>query len=1540
VTPADFSLAQISQPQLHKVAKFGRAKRNAVEMNTNNIEDLYPLSPLQRGLLFHSLYNPDRNAYFTQELCTLRGELNVTHLEEAWRRVIERHSVLRTGFVWEGVDEPLQLVHKRVILPFVQHDWRAIPADEQQRRLDLLLEEDRRRPFELSEAPLMRLILIQLDEDAYQFIWEYHHLLMDGWCRVIILHEVFTIYEGLCRGERPHLPLPRPYRDYIAWLPQQDVSSAGSYWQRYLAGFTAPTPLPGSGATDSSRSTGERSDRVRRKLSSELTAELQQLARRSRLTVNTLVQGAWAILLSRYSGEGDVVFGATVSGRPAEIAGVEQMVGLFINTLPVRVKVRGGEQVLEWLQRLQEQQVEQRQYEYSPLVEVQGWSEVPRGTALFESIVVFENYPVGNSRREQRGNLEIESAHAFEGMTDPVTVTAWMSPDLWLMIDYDRERFEKARMVRVLTHFEQLLLGMCRAGAETRVGQLSLLTPAERQQQLKEWSSGTSALPDELTIVQLFEAQVERAPEAWAVMFGEQRLSYRELNQRANQHAHYLRQQGVGPEVFVALLFERSVEMVVAILAVLKAGAAFLPLDPQYPEQRLNYLMEDSGAGWLITKRSLAGRPALAGARLLVVEELEEQIGGCGKENLPPRAEPESAAYLIYTSGSTGEPKGAVITQRNLVTYAVAAVAALQLQSSDRVLQFAALGFDVLVEELFPTWLAGASVVLVREVPLLAGRDGLAAVLRRAEVSVVELPTAYWHSWLGQLEERGEKVPESLRMVIIGGERARKERVREWPQKSEAELVHVYGVTEATVTTTVYRADGLGEASGELPIGRAISDSRVYVMDEQMEIVPLGVKGELYIGGEMVGRGYWRRAEQTAERFVPDHVSGEQGRRLYRTGDVVRYVGEAGELEYVGRVDEQVKVRGNRVEPGEVEAVLSSHQRVREAVVIPQQDKDGEDYLVAYVVLMEELRESKPENIGEAPSLAQPQAPPVTSTAPAPVLRSAVETTPQSQSQELELWPSHGEYPIYDEVLYYAMSRDELRNRGYRAGLNRLVRGKTVVDVGTGGEALLARFCVEAGAAHVYAIEVLEEAQRQARASIARAGMQQQITLVQGDAMNVELPEAVDVCVSELIGTIGSAEGAATILRRARRFLKEGGEMIPRRCTTLMAAVRLPEQIRRQPELTGQAAYYAEQVFAAMGERFDLRICIRNFPRKHLLSEPEVFEELDFNGNLAEEQQRQVRLRIKNDGAMDGFLLWIRLVVEEGHEIDSLEDECAWLPLYVPAFDEPLAVKAGDWIELKCETRISNNGVNPDYLISGRVCRSNGGEVPVKCELPHHQQGAERREFYRKLYGSLGSEAADGRKARASSIVEIEKEAGGLEAFDEITLDPESIGQPALMTEELRSFLEQRLPAYMVPSAIVLLKQLPLNVHGKVAVAQLPAPAASVVAEHDEQPQGAIEEAVAGIWSEVLGLERVGRGASFFGLGGHSLQAMQVVTRVREAFEIDLSLRSLVEAPTLANFAQLVVRQQIEQSDNEEISQILGELGPMSDEEVRSMLGQ
>ncbi|HEY9653443.1 MAG TPA: condensation domain-containing protein, partial [Coleofasciculaceae cyanobacterium] len=571
-------------------------------MKPENIQDIYELSPTQQGILFHSLYSPESGVYFVQLCFTLHGLLNVVAFDRAWQQVVARHTALRTSFYWENLDKPLQVVHQQVNVPFVQQDWRGMAAGEQQKQLEAFLESDRKQSFDLSQAPLMRLTLIRVADDSYQLVWSKHHLILDGWSTALVFKDVIEHYQGLCQGQNLPLAPSRAYGDYIAWLQQQDLSKAEKFWRQVLSGIQAPTPLI-SLKVDISPDQKEEYDEQQIKLSAETTTALQSLARQHQLTLNTVVQGAWALLLSRYSGENDVVYGNTVSGRPVDLIGAESMVGLFINTLPVRVTIDAEQSLLTWLQQLQTQLVEMRQYEYSPLIEVQGWSEVPRGVPLFESLVVFENYPVDRAVLERQTNLEIQINSSFDNTNYPLTVTVLPGLKLAIAISYDRRRFDGATITRMLGHFQTLLQGMTTA-PEIPLKELPLLTEAEKHQLLVEWNKTWAEYPQNQCIHQLFEAQVEKTPDAVAVVFEDKQLTYRQLNQQANQLAHYLQKLGVGPEVLVGICIERSLEMIVGLLGILKAGGAYVPLDPAYPQERLAFMLENAQVSILLTQQN------------------------------------------------------------------------------------------------------------------------------------------------------------------------------------------------------------------------------------------------------------------------------------------------------------------------------------------------------------------------------------------------------------------------------------------------------------------------------------------------------------------------------------------------------------------------------------------------------------------------------------------------------------------------------------------------------------------------------------------------------------------------------------------------------------------------------------------------------------------------------------------------------------------------------------------------------------------------
>lgn len=910
-------------------------------MNVKNIENIYELSPMQQGILFHSLYAPDSGIYFVQFCCLLEGALDRSAFATAWQQAIARHPVLRTSFHWEEIEKSLQVVHRQGQVPLEQQDWRNLSPDEQQKQREAFLKTDRNRGFDLAQAPLMRLTLIRLAQETYLFIWSKHHLILDGWSSAKVLQEVFDSYESLCQGRDLSLPYSYPYGNYIAWLQQQDLSKAETFWQQKLKGFTVPTPLGIKGSGDRRASQEIRHSRHRLQLSSQTTAALQSFAKQHQLTLNTLIQGAWALLLSRYSGEEDVLFGSVVSGRPADLLGVESTIGLFINTLPVRVQVSAEENLLTWLQRLQNQQLELRQYEYSPLVQVQEWSEIPRGTALFESLVIFENYPVDESLQAPGRSLAVREVRSLEQPTYPLEITAALDKQLYLLADYDCCCFEADAIARMLGHLQTLLEGMC-ADPSRKLIDLPFLTKAERQQLLVTWNDTQTPIPD-CCLHHLFEEQVQRSPNAIAVVFQEQQLTYQELNQKANQIARYLQKLGIKPEDKIGILLERSLDMVASILGVIKAGGTYLPLDPAYPSDRLTYLVQDAEVSLLLTKVSWQKQIPDTRVRWLCLDTEAGNISYERNENPTSQVTPENLAYVIYTSGSTGQPKGVAITHRSLVDRSQTLAQEYQIRESDRVLQFAALSFDVVAEELFPTWFGGATVVL-RPEEAIASFAAFNQFIERERLTVLNLPASYWHEWVLALSQIKVKLPSCLRLTIVGSEKVLPERLAAWfaLAGSQIDWCNAYGPTEATITTTLYKANRDRELANTVPIGRPLANTQIYLLDRHLQPVPIGVKGELYVGGLGLARGYLNRPQLTTQKFIPNPF--EPGTRLYKTGDLARYLRD-GNIEFLGRSDRQVKIRGFRLELGEIESILNSHEAVREAIVIAQGNR-----LVAYLV--------------------------------------------------------------------------------------------------------------------------------------------------------------------------------------------------------------------------------------------------------------------------------------------------------------------------------------------------------------------------------------------------------------------------------------------------------------------------------------------------------------------------------------------------------------------------------------------------------------
>lgn len=909
----------------------------------NNIEDIYSLSPMQQGMLFHTLYSPESEVYFEQLVCTLKGQLNLSFFQEAWQEIVAKHPVLRTSFHWEEIEKPLQMVSQKVELPWMVYDWKHWDNLQQKEALESFLKGDRVLGIELDQAPLMRFALIQLETDSYQFIWSHHHILFDGWSMQIILQEVFDLYESYNRGESLQLKFCHPYREYISWLQQQDSSQAKKFWQQRLKGIEAPTPLVVDKLIDH-KSQQETYQEISFKLSFEITNQLQSLAQKHHLTLNNLVQGAWGLLLSRYSGETDIVFGATVSGRTSELPNIDAMVGLFINTLPVRLQISGKEKLISWLKTLQSQQFEQEPYTYYSLADIQKNSDIPPKMSLFESILVFENYPVDSSKNAPQKTLEITEIRCLERTNYPLTVVIIPNVELSGRIVYDTRRFEAETIERMIGHLQTLLAGMANH-PELHLSEFSLLTKAEEEQLILAENQNDSLNKDidYQCIHRLFEKQVEKTPDAIAIIYKNEQLTYQELNQRANQLAHYLQFLGIKLEDKIGVCIERSPLMVIAILGILKAGGAYVPLDVTYPVERLAFMLEDVKCPILLTQTHLSNQlPVEDIQQVINIESEWKNISQYSSKNLSTQVTPDNLAYIIYTSGSTGTPKGTEVPHRSFIGF-MFGVDYIKLDADNIWLQHSSISWDALTLELWPPLLYGGRCVLFPDnVPT---PENLSKIIKEEGVNILWLTCALFNLII-------DTIPEALlevKQLIIGGETLSVSHVRRaLDLLPQTQIINGYGPSECTVFTSCYVIPKqLDQNVNSIPIGKPIGDRRVYLLDHNLKRVPIGVAGEVYIGGKSVARGYLNQPILTHEKFIDNPFLAEDS--LYKTGDLVRRLND-GNLEFLGRIDNQVKIRGFRVELGEIETVLTNYSEIREAIVIIREDVPGNKSLVAYLV--------------------------------------------------------------------------------------------------------------------------------------------------------------------------------------------------------------------------------------------------------------------------------------------------------------------------------------------------------------------------------------------------------------------------------------------------------------------------------------------------------------------------------------------------------------------------------------------------------------
>lgn len=891
--------------------------------------DILPLTPLQEGMLFHALYDDaGSDVYTVQTSLELTGPLDTCALRDACGALLDRHPALRAGFLQRGSGQAVQIVPRSVGTPWAEDDLSDLPETEQGPALDRITAEDRERRFNLAAPPLVRFRVLRMAAERHVLLLTNHHVILDGWSLPLVLRDLFALYERFGRGDGAAGTTPAPsFRRHLAWLAGQDVHTAEEAWRAALSDLDEPTLVAPPGTSHGVDFPG----RVVTHVSEELTTELNRFARSRGLTVNTLVQVAWALLLARVTGRQDVVFGATVAGRPPEVPGVEETVGLFINTVPVRVRLDAAEPLERLLARVQEEQSALLAHHHLGLAAVQRLTGLGD---LFDTAVVFENAPFDDASVNRTfGGLRVgilEDTATTGTMHYPLSLVAVPGRRLRLDLSHRDDVLDRPAVERLARGLERLLVALV-ATPERPCGRVDALDAAERACLLSAGTGPGMSLPD-TTLPELFAEQAARTPDATAVVFEGASMTYRELDLRATRLAHALRARGAGPGGVVAVALPRSLDLVVTLYAVHKAGAAYLPVDPDYPEDRVRYMLDDAAPALVVT-------PDVHDALLSATEE-QDAAGEL------PRVPPESPAYMIYTSGSTGRPKGVLVPHEGIVNRLRWMQSAYALTAADRVLQKTPSSFDVSVWEFFWPLITGATLVVARPE---GHKDPvyLAELIRRQDITTLHFVPSMLESFL--------RTPDAarctgLRQVICSGEALPTplaDRFHDLFDTAGTELHNLYGPTEASVDVT-HRRSRPGTPTPSVPIGRPVDNTRVYVLDAGLRPAHPGAPGELYLAGVQLAHGYHGRTGLTAERFVADPF-GPPGSRMYRTGDVVRWTAE-GELLYLRRADDQVKIRGFRVEPGEIESVLAGHPAVRTSAVVVREDQPGVKHLVAYVV--------------------------------------------------------------------------------------------------------------------------------------------------------------------------------------------------------------------------------------------------------------------------------------------------------------------------------------------------------------------------------------------------------------------------------------------------------------------------------------------------------------------------------------------------------------------------------------------------------------
>ncbi|MGH7824577.1 MAG: amino acid adenylation domain-containing protein [Candidatus Binatia bacterium] len=1360
---------------------------------------ILPTSFSQQRLWFLDQLEPNSSVYNVSRGMRLTGRLNVNALEQSLNEIVRRHEALRTSFsVAKG--EPVQVICSSARLSLGVVDISNSSQTEREEEIRRLTAADAQRPFDLSQGPLIRATLLRAGEEDHVLLVIMHHIVSDGWSMAVFLRELSALYKAFSAGQPSPLPeLLAQYSEYAAWqrkwLQGPVLQSQLSHWKKQLDRL--PTlQLP----TDRPRPPVQsyRGARQSLALCKELSDQLKALSRTQAVTLYITLLAAFQTLLHRYTGQETIAVGSPIAGRSRPQ--FEGLIGFLVNTLVLRGDLSGNPTFRELLVRMREVALAAYDHQDVPFEKLVEELEPERNlghSPLFQVAFAFQNVP---SQAVEFPGLSV-SPMEIDGGTAKFDLLLSIEEGrqgLAGKLEYSTDLFSAATTARMLGHFKTLLESIV-ADPDQRLSGLAILTPAEKQQLLVEWNQSRVDHPKQETIPELYEARAYRTPDATAVVFEAQKLTYLELNRRANQLAHYLRKRGVGPEVSVAILVERSLEMIIAVLGVLKAGGAYVPLDPEYPKERLAFMMRDSRIALLLTEEGLTSRLPESSAPVVCLKRDWGKIAEESEENPGRKASPENLAYVLYTSGSTGQPKGVAVEHRQLHSYLLGIISRLDLPPGASFATVSTIAADLGNTVVFSSLCNGGTLHVISE-DRISDSEAMADYFSRHSIDCLKIVPS--HLAALQSSSHPEKVlPRKL--LILGGEASDVQWLKSirTPAPDCAVLNH-YGPTEATVGVLTYRIDQDSPAAGlsTLPLGRPLPNTQIYLLDENLNPVPIGVPGELHIGGLGLARGYFNRPDLTAEKFIPNSWGDKPGSRLYRTGDLARYLPD-GNIEFLGRIDNQVKIRGYRIEPGEIEIALRQHPDVRDVVVLAREDHRNSDW---------GLRNAEGERENSKFEIQNPKS--AEKRLVAYVVANEHRAATVSGRERYKLPNGAAVAQLNKNETDYLYQEIFERQAYLRHGIS-INDGDCIFDVGAnvGLFMLLAhQVCKNP---KVYSFEPNPAVFEILSANASLYGPK---TKLFNFGLSKETTTATFTCFPGFSLLSGFYADPAAEKDLVKTFMTNQHKA---------GAAGMAELLEHADEILSER--FSPQTFSV--------------PLRTLSSV------------IQEEQIESVDL--------------LKINVEKS-ELDVLS-----------------GIKESDWEKIK--QIVVEVDVKDHLHVITSLLRDHGYEYAVE------QDPLLENTPLCYVYAI--------RPSTQPRLVREQQTGDPIRVLPILNDSPLSAG-------ELRAFLESKLPDYMVPSVFLFLDSLPLTPNGKVDRRALPEPDHSrrELEQTFVPPRSAVEEVLAGIWATVLGLERVGVHDNFFDLGGHSLLATQVVSRVRQDFQVELALRTLFEHPTVAGLAEQI----------------------------------